>query len=134
MANRRTFLKSIATQVAAAAGASAQGTSGTTAKVVGKQALPAPFDGMVASFIEVTTSGKGSPPHQHAGFVLGYVIEGEFRFQIAGGQEQVLRPGQTFYEPPGAKHVVSGSTHPDKPAKILAVIIAKKDETLTKPL
>lgn len=37
--------------------------------------------------------------HTHNGPVLGSIIEGSVRFQVAGGEETVLRAGDVFYEP-----------------------------------
>ena len=77
--------------------------------------------------------GENSHPHQHAGFVLGYVLEGEFRFGLRGQPERVLKVGEIFYEPPGAVHQVSGNASQTKPVRILALIFADKGATLTKP-
>ena len=75
-----------------------------------------------------------SAPHRHPGFVLGYVIEGEFRFQIAGEPERTIRAGETFYEPPGAQHLVSASAIADRPARVLAIVIAESGHPITEPL
>jgi len=98
----------------------------TEVKPIHKQPLPAPFEGWNAQFVEVTTSGsQGSDAHRHPGFVLGYVIEGNFRFALDQGPEKVLRSGEAFYEPPGALHRVSASAD-GKPTRILAVIISNE--------
>lgn len=105
---------------------------GSDAKVIRKQALSEPFDGMEATMVEVTIPpGPGSPAHRHSGFVLGYVLEGEFRFGVKGGPETVLKAGDTFYEPPDAVHTTSASARPDKPARILAVIVGPKGKAIT---
>ena len=96
--------------------------------------LPPPYDKQSATLVELyVPAGRKSKPHKHAGFVLGYVIEGEFRFQIAGEPERILRAGDIFYEPPGATHVLSESASPDKPARVLAIVIAESGKTLTEP-
>jgi quercetin dioxygenase-like cupin family protein len=38
-----------------------------------------------------------------------------------------------FYEPPGSTHEVSSNASSTEPAKLLALIFAKKGETLTTP-
>ena len=87
--------------------------------------LPPPFDKQKATFSELYLEpGKGSTPHKHAGFVLGYVIEGEFRFQISGEPERILRAGDTFYEPPGVTHLLSESASNTRPARVLAIVVA----------
>ncbi len=97
--------------------------------------LPAPFDKQTATFTELYIEpGKSSAPHKHAGFVLGYVIEGEFRFQISGQPERILRAGDIFHEPPGVTHLISQSASATKPARVLAIIIADSDtKKLTEP-
>lgn len=77
--------------------------------------------------------GAVSAPHQHPGFVLGYVVEGGFRFQVAGQPETVYKIGQMFYEPPGARHMVAASADPAKPARILAMIFAEEGKPLVAP-
>ena len=94
-----------------------------------RQPLPEPFTEREARFVEVSyPAGSASPPHRHAVFVLGYVIEGEFRFGIGGETPRDLPAGQASYEPPGALHTVSSGARPDQAAKILAVIIAPADK------
>ena len=89
---------------------------------------------------EVTVSYVDYPPgrvgaaHHHAGFVLAYVLEGAVVTKISGqGEEQTYNVGQMFYEQPGATHEVSKNASATQPAKLLAMIFAKKGETLTRP-
>lgn len=54
------------------------------------------------------TPGTGGAPHRHPGsHTFGYVLEGTYEVQVNDGPLQRLRPGETFYEPPGALHAVS---------------------------
>jgi quercetin dioxygenase-like cupin family protein len=89
---------------------------------------------------EVTVShvdyppGRVGAPHKHAGFVLAYVLEGSVVAKISGqGDEKVYNVGQMFYEQPGATHEVSRNASQTVPAKLLAMIFAKKGATLTTP-
>jgi quercetin dioxygenase-like cupin family protein len=89
---------------------------------------------------EVTVSHVDYPPgrvgnaHHHAGFVLAYVLEGAVVTKISGqGPERTYTVGQMFYEQPGATHEVSKNASPTQPAKLLAMIFAKKGSTLTMP-
>jgi quercetin dioxygenase-like cupin family protein len=89
---------------------------------------------------EVTVSYVDYPPgrvgalHHHAGFVLVYVLEGAVITRISGqGGEKTYRVGEMFYEPPGATHEVSKNASQTQPAKLLAMIFAKKGSTLTNP-
>ena len=89
---------------------------------------------------EVTVShvdyapGRVGAPHHHAGFVLAYVLEGAVIAKISGqGEEKTYTTGQMFYEQPGATHEVSKNASQTQPAKLLAMIFAKKGSTLTTP-
>ena len=89
---------------------------------------------------EVTVSHVDYPPgrvgavHHHAGFVLAYVLEGAIITKISGqGEEKTYTVGQMFYEQPGATHEVSKNASQTQPAKLLAMIFAKKGSTLTNP-
>src|SRR5258707_666955 len=89
---------------------------------------------------EVTVShvdyapGRVGAPHRHAGFVLAYVLEGSVIAKISGqGEEKTFTTGQMFYEQPGATHEVSKNASQTVPAKLLAMIFAKKGSTLTTP-
>jgi quercetin dioxygenase-like cupin family protein len=89
---------------------------------------------------EVTVSHVDYPPgrvgavHHHAGFVLAYVLEGAVITRISGqGEERTYAAGQMFYEQPGATHEVSKNASQTQPAKLLALIFAKKGSTLTMP-
>jgi len=90
-----------------------------------KQALSGALDGMEASIVEVTFApGAVSTEHRHPGFIAGYVLEGKFRFGVEGQKEQILGPGETFFEAARALHTIGASALPDKPAKILAFSVA----------
>ena len=87
---------------------------------------------------EVTVSdveyapGRVGAPHRHAGFVLAYVLEGAVVTKVSGqGDEKTYTVGQMFYEQPGATHEVSKNASQTQPAKLLAMIFAKKGSTLT---
>ena len=87
---------------------------------------------------EVTVGYVDYPPgrvggvHHHPGFVLAYVLEGAVIARISGqGEEKMYTVGQMFYEQPGATHEVSKNASQTQPAKLLAMIFAKKGSTLT---
>src|SRR4051794_3454866 len=90
---------------------------------------------------EVTVShvdyppGRVGAPHQHAGFVLAYVLQGNIVAKVSGqGPERTYAVGEMFYEQPGAVHEVSRNASQTEPAKLLAMIFAKKGVTLTTPV
>ena len=90
---------------------------------------------------EVTVShvdyapGRVGAPHRHAGFVLVYVLQGAVIAKVSGqGEGKTYTAGQMFYEPPGATHEVSNNASQTQPARLLAMIFAKKGATLTTPV
>ncbi|WP_066453212.1 cupin domain-containing protein [Castellaniella caeni] len=69
--------------------------------------------------------GEKSPPHWHAkaAFIMAYVVSGSIRSQVEGEPVHVYEAGQTWYENPGAHHVVSENASKTEPAKLLAVFV-----------
>ena len=67
--------------------------------------------------------------------MLAYVLEGTIVTKISGqGEEKTFNTGQMFYEQPGATHEVSKNASQTQPARLLALIFAKKGSTLTTPV
>jgi len=99
----------------------------TQANTVFEQELPPiSLDHWTVTAIEVNYPAGGfSEPHRHPGFVIGYVIEGEIRFQLKGQKEKTYRAGQVFYEPPDSVHQVSANASAEHPARFLALIFKK---------
>jgi quercetin dioxygenase-like cupin family protein len=120
-----------------AAPQAAPGTPAPAARPpVFKQDLPnLTMDGWEVTVSHVDYApGRVGAPHHHAGFVLAYVLEGTVITKISGqGEEKTYTTGQMFYEQPGATHEVSKNASQTKPARLLAMIFAKKGSTLTTP-
>jgi quercetin dioxygenase-like cupin family protein len=122
-----------------AAGAGPQGAAapqGTAPPPVFKHDLP----NLTMDDWEVTVShvdyapGRVGAPHHHPGFVLAYVLEGAVIARISDqGPEKTYTVGQMFYEQPGATHEVSKNASQTQPARLLAMIFAKKGSVLTTP-
>jgi glucose/arabinose dehydrogenase/quercetin dioxygenase-like cupin family protein len=64
--------------------------------------------------------GGWSPSHHHPCPVVGYVLDGAVRMQLAGQPERVYKAGQTFTELPTDVHVVSSNASETAPARFLA--------------
>jgi quercetin dioxygenase-like cupin family protein len=80
--------------------------------------------------------GQASPSHRHAGsaFIMAYVVSGSIVSQVEGQPERTYKAGETWYEDPGAHHVVSRNASATEPAKLLAVfVVDTADRTLTTP-
>ena len=117
--------------------AQAQAAPPTPAPPVFKHDLP----NVTMDDWEVTVSyvdyapGRVGGPHRHPGFVLAYVLEGAVVAKISGqGEEKTYTAGQMFYEQPGATHEVSKNASQTRPARLLAMIFAKKGSTPTTPV
>ena len=104
-------------------------TPATPGQPVFRQDLPnVSLEGweVTASFVDMPP-GRVGAAHRHPGFVLVYVVEGAVVARISGqGEEKTYTAGQMFYEQPGATHEVSRNASQTQPARILAMIFAKK--------
>ncbi|MFA5664952.1 cupin domain-containing protein [Castellaniella sp.] len=104
-------------------------------------AADAPADGAAEVFNQAITNipgksliavqvdyrpGEKSPSHWHAksAFIMAYVVSGSIRSQVEGEPVQVFKAGQTWYETPGAHHIVSENASETEPATLLAVFVA----------
>jgi quercetin dioxygenase-like cupin family protein len=137
MTNRRDALASAMALLCGAAAAHAQGQSAQSGRgPVFKQDLP----NISLEGWEVTVSEIEMPPgrvgmaHRHPGFVLAYVLQGEIRTKISDQPERVYKAGEMFYEWPGSKHLVSANDSKTQPAKLLAMVFAKKGVPLVMPV
>jgi quercetin dioxygenase-like cupin family protein len=94
---------------------------------------PVSLDGWQVTVLELALPpGMTSPTHVHPGFVLGYILEGEYRFHLEGEREKILSTGEVFFEAPGSIHMASGSASTTRPARILVLAFTEKGKELTK--
>ena len=80
--------------------------------------------------------GSASVPHRHArsAFIYAHVLSGRIRSQVDDEPARVYRPGETWFESPGAHHRVSENASEVESARLLAVIVLDvADEPLTIP-
>ncbi|MET0674279.1 MAG: cupin domain-containing protein [Bradyrhizobium sp.] len=75
--------------------------------------------------------GGFTPAHRHAGSVTAYITKGEIRSQLGGGPVETFGVGQSFFEPPGATHLVSANASTTEPAELIAVFVADEGAELT---
>lgn len=135
------FVYRVAGTQAGASAAQAQapptGTpSGATARPLLMQRLPA-LNGTTldARLVEVTYGPDGSSTaHRHPCPVVGYVIEGALRMQLAGQPERIVRGGESFYESPSDVHAVSANASATAPARFLAYFTCDKDTPTSVPV
>src|SRR3984893_8429804 len=80
--------------------------------------------------------GGASAPHRHSdsAFVYAYVVSGQIARRIEGQPEHIYRTGESWYETPGAHHLISCNASNTERAKLLAVFVADTgDNALTTP-
>ena len=80
--------------------------------------------------------GAKSLPHRHAGsaFIYAYVLSGEIRSAVNDEPARVYRPGEGWFEKPGAHHVMSENVSDTRPARLLAIfLVDETDKQLTTP-
>lgn len=113
--------------------AAAQGAKGP--RIVFEHALPdLAMKNWTVTAVEVTYApGESTPSHRHPGVTLAYVLEGEIRSKVGDEPEKTYSAGQMFIETPRQVHAVSGNASTTRPARLLALLLAEKGQTLTTP-
>ncbi|WP_027818045.1 cupin domain-containing protein [Paraburkholderia bannensis] len=99
-----------------------------------KQAIPeAPGKNVLIATVTFAP-GQDSQPHMHPGSIFAYVTQGHIESQIEGSPARVYGPGEAWYEPPGAHHVIARNASKTEPAQILVFAIAGEHDPIKKPL
>jgi quercetin dioxygenase-like cupin family protein len=110
---------------------SASGSSLSKVEVIASYVLPN-VPGKRVTVVRVAYGPGGfTPPHRHGGSVAAYVTKGQIRSQLGGGPLETFEVGQSFFEPPGATHLVSANASNTEPAELTAVFIADEGAELT---
>ena len=90
-----------------------------------------PGKSITAKLVSYPPGGK-SGSHHHAGSVFAYVLSGAIRSDIsATGPVKVYKTGESFFEPPGSRHLISENASATEPASLLAVFVADDGAELT---
>jgi quercetin dioxygenase-like cupin family protein len=134
MMTRRVLLESAGGLLLLAQFAGAQ-TAKTGPRTVFQHDLPpVSLDGWSVTAVEVSYGpGESSAAHSHPGITIAYVLEGEIRSKVGDEPERTFAAGQMFLETPGQLHAVSRNASDTRPAKLLALLLAKKGAALTTP-
>ena len=107
------------------------GSTLDTVEPIGSYALPN-VPGKRVTIVRVFYGPGGfTRAHRHAGSVTAYITKGEIRSQLAGGPVETFKVGQSFFEPPGATHLVSANASNTEPAELIAVFVADEGAQLT---
>jgi quercetin dioxygenase-like cupin family protein len=107
------------------------GSTLDTVEPIGSYALPN-VPGKRVTIVRVFYGPGGfTRAHRHAGSVTAYITKGEIRSQLGGGPIETFKVGQSFFEPPGATHLVSANASNSEPAELIAVFVADEGAQLT---
>jgi quercetin dioxygenase-like cupin family protein len=105
-------------------------------KPVFERAIPnLPGKKLIAVLVNYPPAGK-SRSHHHAksAFIYAYVLSGSIRSAVGAEPARIYRAGESFYEEPGAHHLVSENASETEPASLLAVFLVEAgDQPLTVP-
>jgi quercetin dioxygenase-like cupin family protein len=102
-----------------------------TVEPIGSYALPN-VPGKRVTIVRVFYGPGGfTRAHRHAGSVTAYITKGEIRSQLGGGPVETFKVGQSFFEPPGATHLISANASNTEPAELIAVFVAGEGAELT---
>jgi quercetin dioxygenase-like cupin family protein len=108
--------------------------AGETITPVLKQAIPEAQGKNVLMATVTFAPGQVSEPHMHPGSIFAYVTQGHIESQLEGSPAHVYGPGEAWYEPPGAHHIVARNASATEPAQILVFAIAGEHDPIKKPL
>ena len=99
-----------------------------------QRALPN-VEGKTFTAVEVDFApGSRAAPHRHGqAFVYAYVLEGSVQSQLGGEPPRIYRAGQSWFEPPGADHLLTRNTSASKPARLLVVFVSNTGDSLKTP-
>jgi quercetin dioxygenase-like cupin family protein len=133
MQDRRTFLTIAAALLPAAIRAQTASPAPAPPREIARHTLTGPLDGFDVVLVELNPGPGTGRDHRHTGPVLGYVVDGQVRFGVDHGPEQIMRAGSTFFEPTGVVHSTFGSASPSGTAKVLAFMVVPKGSSGTVP-
>ena len=78
--------------------------------------------------------GTKADAHRHGqAFVYAYVLSGSIRSQLAGGPARTYHVGESWFEPPGARHLLTENVSRTTPARLLVAFIANPGDPLKIP-
>ncbi|WP_408162990.1 cupin domain-containing protein [Caballeronia jiangsuensis] len=130
--------KSLVLAAALMIGAAHAGAHDTTgAEVVApvmKQAIPEAAGKNVLMATVSYKPGQASEAHMHPGSIFAYVLEGHVTSQLEGSAAKTYGPGESWYEAPGAHHIVSKNASATKPAKLLVFAIVGEKDPVKQPI
>lgn len=97
--------------------------------------IPGDLGNKRITMVEVTyPPGSSFQAHKHPGTVLAFVHSGTIRSQLGTDENPITyQAGDSWYEPPGARHIHSDNPSDTEPAKIIAILIGDDGAELVQP-
>jgi quercetin dioxygenase-like cupin family protein len=95
-----------------------------------KRELPnAPGKVLIAAEVSFPP-GAASPSHTHpkSAFVYAYVLDGEILSAVDDEKPRIYQTGESWYETPGAHHMVTRNPSKKKPARLLVIFVTDPGE------
>lgn len=130
----RCVLAAAALYLASMQVARAQASGEEAIKPVMQQAIPE-LAGKNVDIATVTFApGQASAPHMHPGSIFAYVTVGHVVSQLEGSPARTYGPGEAWYEPPGAHHLVSRNASDTEPAQIVVFALAGPHDPIKTPI
>ncbi|WP_321890306.1 cupin domain-containing protein [Paraburkholderia bannensis] len=112
----------------------ADGATEEVVQPVMRQAIPEAPGKLVLMATVSYLPGQSSAPHMHPGSIFAYVLEGHVVSQLDGAPARTYGPGESWYEAPGAHHLVSRNASPTQPAKLLVFAVVAEHDPVKLPL
>lgn len=75
--------------------------------------------------------GESTPPHRHNAHTYVYLLEGSVGMQVEGGELEILKTGDTFYELPTDIHTVSKNMSETESATLMVMLIKTAGAPIT---
>jgi quercetin dioxygenase-like cupin family protein len=114
--------------------ASAHGAGEETVSPKFTQALPNAPGKTFSTLIVEFPPGSKAQPHRHGqAFVYAYVLNGAVRSRLDDEAPRVYRTGDNWFEPPGARHLLTENVSRTQPARLLVVFVANTGDALKTP-
>src|SRR5215467_3507145 len=132
MESRRTFLQLAAALVPASLGAQSPAPA-VAPRELARHTLTGPLAEFDVVLIELNPGPGTGRDHRHTGPVLGYVVDGQVRFGVNHGPEQIVPAGGTFFASTGTLHSTFGSARENATARVLAFMVVPKGNSGTVP-
>jgi quercetin dioxygenase-like cupin family protein len=133
MQDRRSFLQLAAALLPVGLDAQTPTPAARPPRELARHTLTGPLDAFDVVLFELTPGPGTGRDHRHTGAVLGYVVDGQVRFGVDHGPEQIVPAGGTFFEQTGALHSTFGSAKENATARVLAFMVVPKGSSGTVP-